>query len=355
MPENTAASDAPATGTTPVTNRRFIALVRAKLDADGHRDIAIDRQWIDEDTPGYPFLLNVPVGPGLVVPLKPRDAFFKTEDLAYLASHVEHFAKALVTLRQAERMLLKYAADMRRAAGRAIAAARAEGLDVLLADVTLKPTYAWHLTGSSWKDAAYHVLAVVGIRHTSLPLQPTVSEIYVEEPEHVAAELRDILEDQRERQARLAHLDGLGADLLVDAITLDLLRAHVADVGQVLRDVWKKQHVSVPIQHEGRETRLSLTTSNGCVESGLELDGAYWNGECVWLVGQNVEDGLDLVGKTLADKVRHPALSSRTVIRIDRSPPEVSHQDIYHLDKGPTSLFDADTGRIWQLAERLAA
>jgi hypothetical protein len=350
MPKTAAAnqtSDNDQTPTKAVTNRHFVQMVRARLDADGHRDIPVSRQWIDEDEPGYPFLLNVPVGSELVVPLKPREAFFRTEDVGRIDSHAEHFAKALVTLRQAERMLVKYACDVRRAAAKVIADARAEGLDVLLADVTFKPTCAWQLTGSSWKDAANHILASVKVRNTSFYLQPKISEVYVKEPADVAKELKDLLEDERERLARLAYLDGLGADLHVDAITLDLLRTHVVDVEQVLREAWKRQHVSIPIVIDGYETHLSLITSDGRATAGVQLPDAFWNGEQLWMTNGQARNAPDLTGKTLAGLVAHPALACRTIVRMVRSPDGVEVPDVYHLDTSETFLFDADTGRIW--------
>ena len=359
MPNNNA-TDAAATDVDPapvhpVTNRRFIELVRAKLDADGHCDIPISRQWIDEDTPGEPFLLNVPVGSGLTVPLKPRHDLFDVREESQFLNQADHFAVALVTLQRAERMLVKYAADVRREAAKSIAKARAEGLDVLLADVGFKPTYAWHLTGNSWKESAYHILADVTVRHTSFYLQPTTSQVYVEEPEHVTKELADIFAEQRERQELLAELDAVGADAIIDAVTLNLLRTHAVDVEEVLRQVCKKQHVAIPVQLDGYETRLCLISSHGKIESSMMFDGAFWNGEHVWLTGENIEDGLDLIGKTLAGKVKHPVIASRTVVHIDHRPAEFNRQDLYNLDMSPTFLFDADTGRIWQQEVRLAA
>lgn len=351
MPETYVAGDADDTA----TNRRFIALVRAKLDADGHHDIPVSRQWIDEDDSESSFLLKVPVGSDLFVPLKARHSWFpSTEDVEFLDQAV-HFAQALVTLRQAERMLVKYASDVRRAAAKVIAEARANGLDVLLADVGFRPTYAWHLTGRDWKEAASHILANVSVRHTSFYLQPSTSRSYVEEPEHVAEALKDILDEQRARQGRLAELEQVGADLVLDAITHDLLRMHVPDLEEVLRHVWKRQSISIPIRVDGQTTQLCLTTSNGTLESSVKLDGAYWNGEHVWLIDENIEDGLDLVGKTLASKVKHPAFARRTVVHIDRSPPHIDRRDLYFLDMSPTFLFDADTGRIWQEEESAAA
>lgn len=358
MPSITATDHAPAADpaeAASMTNREFVALVRARLDEAGHRDIAIERSWIDTDTPGDPFLLNVPVGPEFVVPLRAVEGFVRVSDPLVVARHVEHFAAALVTLRRAERTLVKYASEVRRAAAKAIAEARSEGLDILLSNVAFAPTYAWLLTGSDWKHAASHVLAEVCVRHTSFCLRPEISSVVVEEAGDVAYGLESILDDERELQGRLAYLDGLGADLIVDAITLDLLRTHVVDVEHALRDVWSKQHVSIPIKVQGFETQLSLSSNNGSVESAMILPEAVWNGEMLWLKGDAVETGLDRVGKTLEGLVSHPALACRKVVHIEQRPAEIGIPDRYYLDLSERFLFDADTGRIWPFPTTLEA
>ena len=59
------------------SNRDFVALVRAELAAAGRPDVAIERNWIDEDAPGKPFLLHVPIGTELSVPLSARNDFLR--------------------------------------------------------------------------------------------------------------------------------------------------------------------------------------------------------------------------------------------------------------------------------------
>lgn len=337
-----------------MSNREFVALVRAKLDAAGRQDVAIDRLWIDEDEPGYPFLLNVPVGTELIVPLKPLSSFFNRRS-DQLDCHIGHFATALVNLRSAERMLTKYAQDVRREARKQIDAARAEGLDVAIENIGFKPTYAFHLSGKEWKDAAYHVLAEIRLRNTSFFLRPETSTIWVEEPSDVAMELADLLERQREHQARLAEMDAMGADLEVDAITLDLLAAHGLDPAEILRNVWKRQCVNLEIQHQGRNEHLSLISSGGRTTASIFVGNAFWNGEHLWFLqdGQPIDHD-DLVGKTLAGFVDHPAFASHVVVKVE-SGREHGRPDLIHLDLSNKLLFDADTGRIWPQRERLVA
>ncbi|WP_174285532.1 hypothetical protein [Sphingomonas bacterium] len=235
-----------------ITNRQFVATIRAKLDAGGHADVPVDRLWVDEDDQGYPFLLRVPVGAELIMPLMPLNGFFEADTPEKMDVHIGHFADALVNLRRGEKMLLRYVNGVRKAAVEVITAARADGLDLLLDRVGLKPAYAWHLAGGSWKDAISYVLAELRVRHTSFYLRPTVSEYYVEEAADVADEIQGLREEQRERQERLLELETIGADLEVDAITLDLLAAHGLDADQVLRDLWKRQSVTFTVQHLGR-------------------------------------------------------------------------------------------------------
>lgn len=332
------------------TNREFVAAVRAELAAAGRPDVAFDRSWIDEDTSGDRLLVHVPLGTELSVPLKVMNNFFDMRSQEDLKWHATEFAKALVNLKLAESMLVKYARDVRRAANAAVATARAEGLDILLEKVGFKPTYAYHLNQSAWKDAAHHVLSAITVRHTSFFLRPTTSNVWIEEPADVAIELASILEDQRERQALMAELDFQGCDLIVDRITLDLLAAHGLDAADSLERVWKKQCLNLTVQHEWRDTSLSLVTSGGYVTASILLPEAIWNGEHLWFRGgEHDKDHKHLIGKSLGDLVPHPALTARPIVDVFHR-----HADHVVFDLSDKLLFDADTGRIWQ-EDRLAA
>lgn len=327
------------------TNGQFVAAIRTELDAAGHQDIGISRQWIDEDTPGYAYLVHVPVGAALTVPLKVMEGFFRAKNEDDLNWHAREFAMALANLKRAEKMLEKYARDIRKAAVVEIAAARAVGLDILLDDVGFKPAYAYHLTGKDWKDAAFHILASVKVRHTSFFLRPTVSELWIEEPADFAKELADIREEQRERQNRIAEMDALGADLVVDQITLDLLAAHGLDAEEVLSAVWKKQCVNLTVDHLGRETSLSLISSGGYVTASILLQDAIWNGEHLWFTGEeHMKDHKQLIGKTVGDLVRHPVFTSRPIVDVLNR-----HADHVVFDLSDKVMFDADSGRLWPL------
>lgn len=332
------------------TNRQFVDMVRAELGAAGRKDVRIERSWIDEDTPGHPFLLHVPVGTELTVPLRAMESFFEAQTDEDRKRQAVQFTKALMNLKSAEGMLLKYARDVRREANAAVAAARADGLDVLVERIGFKPTRAYHLTQKAWKEAAYHVLGAITFRHTSFYLRQETSEVWVEEPTDVQKELAQILEDQRERQSRLAEMDALGADLLVDPITLDLLAAHGLDAADILKRAWKEQCVNLTVQHQGSDVPLSLVTSEGYVTASMQLPEAFWNGEHMWLCGdERDKDHKHLVGKSLGDMVPHPAFTARPIV-------DVFHRHADHIvfELPDKFLFDADTGRIWR-EERLAA
>lgn len=332
------------------SNRQFIAMIRSALDEAGHGGIGISRQWIDEESQEHPYQLHVPVGSALSLALLPLDDFLDVKNSDDLMQHAREFALALANLSRAEQMLEKYARDIRKAAATEIAAARAEGLDLVVDGVGFKPTYAHHLAGQDWKDAALSILAAVKVRNTSFYLRPKVSEVWVEETTDMAKELAHIIEDQRERQASIQRLEALGADLIVDTITLDLLKAHALDASEVLTEVWKKQCVNLQVEHLGRPTSLSLVSCDGEVTASLKLDEAYWNGRHLWLRDDTRASGNGgLVGKSLGALVQHPVFSERPIIAVDDR--RIDH---FVFDLSEKAMFDADTGRIWR-EERLAA
>ena len=332
------------------TNRDFVDAVRAELAAAGRPDIAFERAWFDEDTPGYRLLVHAPIGTELTIPLRVMECYFDMRTPYDLKRNAMEFAKALVNLKLAEAMLLKYARDIRRAANAVVAAARADGLDVLLQKVGFKPTFAYHLTWENWKDAAHHVLAEVTMCHTSFYLRPTTSTTWVEEPPQVEEELRSILEDQRTRQDRVIELEAQRADLVVDAITLDLLEAHGLDAIEVLTQVWNEQCVNLRVDYLGSASTLSLVTGDGKVTASARLLNGNWNGEVFWFEGPERDaDHWHLVGKSLGDLFPHPVFTARPIVSV-----ESRQLDLISFDLSDKLLFDADTGKLWR-EERLAA
>ena len=326
------------------TNRDFVAMVRVELAAAGRPDIIIERSWIDEDEPGYPFLLRVPVGTDLTVPLQAMDGFFHTRTDDDRKWHAVEFAKALINLRSAERMLTKYAKDVRRAANAAVAAARAEGLDILLADVGFKPTYAYHLTHKAWKDAAFHVLAEVTLRHTSFYLRPETSVTWVEEPAEVAKELAGILQDQRERQTRMTELAALGYD---PRPARHPRPRRGGDAGARLEEA-----VPEPDGPAQRPRLLALADHlQRCVHRVDDARGRMLERRTPVVPRRRAHEGPQhLIGKTVGELVRHPVFASRPIVDVFNR-----HADHVVFDLSDKVMFDADTGRLWREERRLAA
>lgn len=329
-----------------MTNREFVALVREKLDAAGHADIPIERAWIDQDTAGEPWLLHVPVGTELSIPLRPNTGFFgkPASDLDF---EINVFTKALVNLRRAEKSLIRYARSVRRAANEEIASARADGLDLLLKSVGFNSVYASHLSSSNWKDAAMCVIATVEVGCLSFNLQPETMNIIVDYPENIADEFAQVREEQRERQQRIAEMAAAGYDLETDAITLDILSAHRTSAAEVLKTVWKRQHMNTTVPYKGEELRVFVGASDGSARTTITLPNALWNGEHLWFRDAALANGhAELVGKTLGDLVDHPAFTSRLITKVDAGS-QPGRPDLIHFDMSERLLFDAETGRFW--------
>ncbi len=332
--------------TTVFTNREFVALVRAKLDASGHDDVAIERRWIDEEIFGDPWLLNVPVGTELCLPLRPQPNFFE-QPIGDCDFHAEYFAKALINIRKAEKSLTNYARNVRRAANVEITAARADDLDLMLKGVGFNSVYADHLSGDDWKDAAMCVVATVDIGCLSLSLRPETMQICVDYPENIVDELRQAINDQRERQQRLADLDMQGCDLEVDSITLDLLAAHGLNAPDVLRTVLKQQCTNYPVKDSDDDEHFFVVASNGSATASLASKGFVWNGEYLWFRGQARAASHDgLVGRCLGDRVNHPALKDLPILKVERSQ-SGQGVDLIYFDMSRKVRFDAETGRLW--------
>lgn len=335
--------------------RDFIDRIRAGLGEAGHPEIAVSRLWVDEDTPGEPFLLHVPVGPELRIPLRPRREFSQPDRAALYEGEISDFVRALINLTRAERSLRRYAKGVHRTVVSAIDAARADGLDVQVAGISFATVYAGHLSYPDWRDAAQHVLAEVMVRHTSFCLQPETSSFVIEEPECIADELRSIFEEQRERQDRLAELEHRGADVEVDAITLDILRACGLDPVQALRDVCKRQSLTFQPTAESGAKWLSLSSIDGNVTVALKIaDQAAWNGEYLWFLDETRSHNLEhLAGKTLGDLLKHPVFTSRPIAHVEGRGD--AGRDLIYFDLADRLLFDAESGRLWRTEQPLAA
>jgi hypothetical protein len=276
--------------------------------------------------------------------LRLRHEADETDIAAERGRDAAFFAKALINLDAAENMLIEYASEIRRAAVAAVEAARANGLDIQLEKVGFRPVSAWQLTGGNWKQAAYHVMAAVTVRHTSAYLRQETTTFWVEEPGDVAKQMDDLVKEQRFRQIRVAQLEAVGADFLVDQITLDILEAHGLVAKEVLAGVTNIHSTALTVHHEGQDVRLSLINHLGKVTISMATEDAVWNGEYLWFLGdEEMKDHKHLIGKSLGHLLRHPAFASRLVADVVRS-----NVDLVIFEPSRRLFFDADSGRIWE-------
>lgn len=324
--------------------RELIAKTRAGLDAAGHQDVRVDGLWIDEDRSAPSPTLDVPIGADMVLPLEPL-----TDGTAPPSVVVDEFARHLVqalpNVLRAGPSLRRYAAAVRRAAVREIEAARADGLELLLESVTLRPTSAWLLTGADWRSAADHVLAEVRVRRLSFHLRQEVIAVVVGEPKEVTKELAPIREQQGERQRRAAELAALGADLEVDGITLDLLRVAGLPLVELLRRARSEQCVNVAADHQEGAAGLALLNSDGRVTASMRQDGLFWNGERMWGPFRVEPERIPgLIGAEASTLVAHPAFASARIVSIAGD--EHPEMDVIRFET-PMHLFDASSGRVW--------
>lgn len=327
-----------------LSTREFIDRLRSELAAAGRPDIKVQRNWLQRDEAGDRFALYVPVGAEAVVPLcLPHEA----DEAAMSAAQGEHaavFAKALINVNAAEKRLGKYLGEIRQAASAAVEAARINGLDIKLEKVGFYPVSALHLTGRNCNAAADYVLAAVTVRHLAHHLRPDETTFRVEEAADVAREMDGVLEDQRERQDRLADLEAAKADLVVDQITLDLLEAHEIDPAVILAKLSEQPSSTIIVQHDGRDLPLLLMNYLGEATITVAMQDAVWNGEYLWFLGdEEMKDHKHLVGKSLGALVRHPVFASRAITKVERG-----YTDHIHFDLSDKMLFDADTGRFWR-------
>ncbi len=325
------------------STRALIHSIRAELKAVGRPDVGVERNWIELDKSGS-FFLRVPVGTVAVVPVTPGNEADEINVAVDQEVHAAHLAEALVNLKKAEPMLVKYASDIHRAANAAVEAARADGCDILLEKVGFRPVNASQLTGTDWKQAAHHVRAAVTVRHTSSYLRAANTTFWVEGPADVAKEMADIRAEQRFRQIRVAQLEAVGADFLVDEITLDLIAAHGLDAGEILAGMTNVQSASIPVQYEGHDVPLSLTNHHGEVTASLAMPDAVWNGDYLRLLGEEeMKDHRHLIGKSLGELIRHPVFASRSIADVVSG-----HADRILFKRFDKALFDAESRRIWR-------
>lgn len=330
---------------------RLITSVRKGLDALGRTDIALERDWLTV-TEGHDdhveAVLMVPISRNLSLPLKSlwRDEAPET----VMERFAEDLFHALPNVEKARWGLRRYAADMRRAAEAAVAQSRTEGLDVTLSGVGLRCTYAWHMTQSSWKEAADHVIATVLVNGLDRRLTPAVIEFYAGEPADVDDEMAQALDLQLEFQEKRDALGRQGATVAVDVVTLRALFEF--DLGfETISEVARVGHKNVEVQmRDGSTGRLYIVSSHGQIICSLQshTDGGWrWSMDRLELTADPAWGSDDtLAGRDAAELAGDKLFEGITVKSARRG---VGGVVALELDV-PTRLFNAETGQFLQRA-----
>ena len=201
--------------------REFLAAIREELDAAAAPDIRFHESWLRKNVLGEEFLIEVPLGPEMVVPLRVGNHPDLLLDDQAWRNEARSFAKAIINLANGKSELLSHAERIRAATRDVVLAAMDAGLNVRLAGIRFKPTRASHLEDP--RSACDHVLMEVDIETTSPSLGRQTTSILVEEEENIEDLLDDEFDHQRSRQTRLDELARLEADLELDDISLELL------------------------------------------------------------------------------------------------------------------------------------
>lgn len=336
--------------------KRLARDVRERLDAAGARDVAFDEHWVcfsPMPTGEHELSCLIPLGSCVLLPLKALEGRADGDPGKLLEQFAADLAAALPNVRRASAMLRRYIAGVRRAAIKEVEAARAAGLDLQLADVAPKPTYAWHMAHPSWREAAYHVLAQVAVRRLDLALRSTIDRFTVEEAADVAAAVLERVEEQIERQARRAELRARGADLEVDEVTIRILTHFGLETAALLRRVEADQIVDATVHEDGRPGRVILISSAGRVESTLELnDGRRWTRDRLEIATSQLDaSNRPSPGQPVGRVAGLPIFRDLLVTGIEDI--EGAGVTLVHVHT-PLLLFDGLSGSTWA-DERLAA
>ncbi len=335
-------------------HREFIAAIRTELDAAGATRIRVDRSWLRTNAEGEAFLLEAPVGPEMVVPLRPGDSAELLLDEASCEAEAKLFAKALINLDRGKQELLTHAEAVRAAVRSEVLVALEGGTSVRLAGVRFKPTRVNNLEDPD--SACDHVFVEVDIETTSPNLGRQTTSILVEEMEDIASLLRDEFDHQRSRQARLEELAALEADLEIDDIGLELLRwptigsgddlgrQSKLDPGEVLDELLRDG--SVTIKLTGGQV-LYVHNDCGVAQVTMTSSEANWSGQYLWLSGPRAdEDHSDRVGRTLEGLLHNPIFANRKVEYASQF--EGTAHQLFSFNNPRRWLYDAQTGHLRQ-------
>ena len=113
--------------------REFLAAIREELDAAAAPDIRFHESWLRKNVLGEEFLIEVPLGPEMVVPLRVGNHPDLLLDDQAWRNEARSFAKAIINLANGKSELLSHAERIRAATRDVVLAAMDAGLNVRLA------------------------------------------------------------------------------------------------------------------------------------------------------------------------------------------------------------------------------
>lgn len=327
--------------------RDFVDNIRRELVGGGHSHIMLRPAWLKEHGTEDRFSLEVPIGPELVVSLRPRHIRDRETSQATWDREAKAFAAAMVTLSEGEGRLISYADQVRVAAIREVEKAQTSGLDIRLAGIAFKPIYANVLHGTDREEALDRIVAEVKLEVTSYTLEREVERFTADEPEDVASEMQDYLDDQRERQTREDELHQCRADLEISDIGMDVLRLTGKRPEEILAEFFKGGPQSIVLD-DG--TKIGLRQDARYVEVSLETEELYWNGKVLWLrKPTTVEDGVTSTPTPLSQSITDRIFASRPVAQIarlgDGNTAYSFDETRFHFDAVEMRIWNKDQGR----------
>ncbi len=336
--------------------RRFAVVVRQVLNEIGHSDIRFEARWLHTEFDNDKIVFIVPINTQFSVPLivseKPEHEWHDCQRKEF-AGYVAH---ALVNLSKASKRLTKYQRQLTISAIANIQKARDKGLELQFEKMAFNPITASHISGCSWQEAEANVIGVMFVSHTNDTLRPSISPYRVNDDRDIGRALEALCEKQGELEKISADLDAMNADLIVDTITLDIMRAEGLEPVEVLRELLASEKGTLTFRNDERSV-LAISMDQGRASVLLITSNAVWNGKVLWLTdesgmaimtaGNSSFDDL-AIGKTLASHVDYPAFTSRPISGVGRS----GYYIDFELDGA--NLFDAYTG-TFRLRNELAA
>ena len=322
-------------------HRKFVDDIRQNLDELENADIMLRPSWLIERGSGDPFSREVPVGPALVVSLRPRHIQGKEAASELWFREANTFASALVTLKAGENTLVSYADEMRHAAIDEVRKAQADGLDIRLAGIGFKPAYAHTLDRTDREDALNYIIAEVKLEVTSYDLKREIVSLTLDEPEDVASAIQEHANVQRERQGREDELHECGADLEISDIGIDILRLAGRRPEEILADLYRRGAEDIVL--EGG-IRIGVMQDTGLVEVSLETEEIYWNGKVLQLrKKREIDNAEDLPARPLSEQITDRVFAGRPVSHMTN---HGGGDTAYYFDE-TRFYFDASAMRIW--------